>query len=318
MGTEGITVIITAYNTEKYIEETLDSVANQTWFKSHNKWEILLGIDHCERTLAKIKEIFHKYKNLRVFYMRENVGTYVTSNTLISYAKYERILRFDSDDVMKDIMVENLMTAMDTVKNCKLVQCYYENFPRLPNKRNIDLAHGVFMARKDLFDTYGGFMPWICAGDSEFLTRVGTKENRRFAKFPLVLFMRRIHDDSLTQNKDTGLKSELRSQYKKYIEEMSQSHPIIEMITADADEIPRETQTQQNDNTRNIVSVKEETPKEKIPENIQDTPNIQIVQKAEIPKKVNYVKSVISEQDKRVKKSSRVKLRLKTKSYIGV
>lgn len=37
MGTEGITVIITAYNTEKYIEETLDSVANQTWFKSHDE-----------------------------------------------------------------------------------------------------------------------------------------------------------------------------------------------------------------------------------------------------------------------------------------
>lgn len=316
MGTEGVTVIITAYNTEKYIEETLDSVANQTWFKSHNKWEILLGIDHCEHTLAKVKEIFHKYKNLRVFYMRENVGTYVTSNTLISYAKYERILRFDSDDVMKDIMVENLMTAMDIVKNCKLVQCYYENFPRLPNKRNVDLAHGVFMARKDLFDTYGGFMPWMCAGDSEFITRVGVKESECFAKFPLVLFMRRIHDDSLTQSKDTGFKSELRLQYKKYIKEMSQSHPVIEMITADADEIQRETQ--QNDSSKNIVSIKEETPEEKISENEQDTPNIQIVQKAEIPKKINYVKSVISEQDKRVKKSSRVTLRLRTKSYIGV
>lgn len=318
MGTEGITVIITAYNTEKYIEETLDSVANQTWFKSHDEWEILLGIDHCEYTLSKIKEIFHKYKNLRVFYTRENVGTYIVSNTLICKAKYARILRFDSDDIMKKDMVETMMTAMNTVKNCKLVQCYYEKYPGREGKCNTGKAHGVFLCKKSVLISYGGFMPWKCAADTEFLTRVGSIESKDFAAIPLVMFYYRIHEESLTQKKDTDMKSELRKQYKKYIEEMSQSHPIIEMVTADADEVLREAQTQQNDNSRNIVSIKEETPKEKILESKQDTPNIQIIQKAEIPKKVNYVKSIISEQDKRVKKSSRVKLRLKTKSYIGV
>lgn len=325
MGTEGVTVIITAYNTEKYIEETLDSVANQTWFKSHNEWEILLGIDHCEHTLAKVKEIFHKYKNLRVFYMCENMGTYIVSNTLISKAKYARILRFDSDDIMKKDMVETMMTAMNTVKNCKLVQCYYEKYPGREGKCNTGKAHGVFLCKKSVFVSYGGFMPWKCAADTEFLTRVGSIESKDFVAIPLVMFYYRIHEESLTQKKDTDMKSELRKQYKKYIEEMSQSHPIIEMITADADEVQRETQqneaqskTQQNDSSKNIVSIKEETPEEKISESKQDTPNIQTVQNAEIPKKVNYVKSVISEQDKRVKKSSRVKLRLKTKSYIGV
>lgn len=318
MGTEGVTVIVTAYNTEKYIEETLDSVVNQTWFKSHDEWEILLGIDHCESTLTKVKEIFHKYKNLRVFYMRENAGTYIVSNTLISKAKYARILRFDSDDIMKNDMVETMMTAMNTVKTCKLVQCYYEKYPSREGKCNTGKAHGVFLCKKSVFVSYGGFMPWKCAADTEFLTRVGSIESKDFAAIPLVMFYYRIHEESLTQKKDTNMKSELRKQYKTYIEEMSQSHPIIEMVTADADEVPRETQTQQNDSSRNMVSIKEETPKEKISESAQDTPNIQIVQKAEIPKKVNYVKSIISEQDKRVKKSSRVKLRLKTKSYIGI
>lgn len=47
----------------------------------------------------------HKYKNLRVMIMNENVGTYVTCNTIMSKARYEWLMRFDSDDVMYENMV---------------------------------------------------------------------------------------------------------------------------------------------------------------------------------------------------------------------
>ena len=151
MQNEGVSIIITAYHTEKFIEECLDSIASQTWFKNHDSWEIILGIDHCETTLEKVKEIMPKYRNLRVFYNTENVGTYITSNTLINKAKYARILRFDSDDIMKDDMVENMMSAMSTVNGCKLVQCYYENFPKKENGRNRDVAHGVSLCKKSVF-----------------------------------------------------------------------------------------------------------------------------------------------------------------------
>ena len=36
--TEGISVCITAYKSQDFIEECLDSVAEQTWFKTHNNW----------------------------------------------------------------------------------------------------------------------------------------------------------------------------------------------------------------------------------------------------------------------------------------
>lgn len=248
MKTESISIIITAYNTEKYIEEALDSVSNQTWFKHNDEWEILLGIDHCEKTLEKVKSIMDKYKNLRVFYMKENVGTYITSNTLISKAKYAKILRFDSDDIMNEYMVERMLDAMNTVNKCKLVQCYYKNFPKQEGKRGIDKAHGVFLCKKSVFTKYGAFMPWKCGADTEFLTRIDKNDVYPIA-FPQVLFLRRIHDESLTRNKETDMKSKLRKEYKKYIDEQSPNTPIIKTITAPAIEIFKDT----------VISIPEET-----------------------------------------------------------
>lgn len=236
MKNSGITIIITAYHTENYIEECLDSIASQTWFKDNEEWEILVGIDHCEKTLEKVKSIMGKYKNMRVFYMTENVGTYITSNTLISKARYAKILRFDSDDIMKDYMVERMIDAMYTVNKCKLVQCYYENFPKQEGKRGIDKAHGVFLCKKQVFTKYGAFMPWKCGADTEFHTRID-KNDICPAVFPQILFMRRIHNESLTRCKETDKNSELRGQYRNYIINESPKNPIIKTITAPAIEI---------------------------------------------------------------------------------
>lgn len=50
MKNEGVSIIITAYDTANYIEECLDSVYAQTWCKKVEEWEVLVGIDHCEKT----------------------------------------------------------------------------------------------------------------------------------------------------------------------------------------------------------------------------------------------------------------------------
>ena len=100
MNEEGVSICITAYHVEKYIKDCLDSVVNQTWFNTHNDWEIIVGVDGCEKTLSQLKTIMNNYKNLRVFMMDSNKGTYITSNTIMSNATYENIFRFDGDDII--------------------------------------------------------------------------------------------------------------------------------------------------------------------------------------------------------------------------
>lgn len=236
MKNDGISIIITAYNTADYIEECLNSIYTQTWFKKSENWEVLIGIDHCEKTLNKMQDIMHKYPNLRIFYMNENVGTYIVSNTLISKAKYNKILRFDSDDIMKENMVELMIEAMETVNKSKIILCYFETFPKKENKTTKSWAHGVFLCKKSVYIKYGCFMPWKCAADTEFLTRT-KKEDVQIVTIPLVLFYYRMHEKSLTKRKETSMQSELRKKYKKYIEKISPNTPVIETIVASYKEI---------------------------------------------------------------------------------
>ena len=68
---KGVSVILTAWNTQDYIEECLDSVYKQSFFKKNDNYEVLLGIDGCEKTLNKVKGIISKYPGLKVFYFKQ-------------------------------------------------------------------------------------------------------------------------------------------------------------------------------------------------------------------------------------------------------
>ena len=313
----GISIIITAYNTEKYIKECLDSIARQSWFIDNDEWEILVGIDHCEKTLKKVKSIMGNYKNLRVFYMAENVGTYITSNTLISKAKYARILRFDSDDIMKDCMVERMMDAMCTVNKCKLVQCYYENFPKQEGKRGIDKAHGVFLCKKQVFAKYGAFMPWKCGADTEFHTRID-KNDICPVVFPQILFMRRIHNESLTRRKETDKNSELRRQYHNYIINESPKNPIIKTVTAPAIEIFADTNVIIEEKLQPATSPSNEIV-QKIPVEIPaNTPEIIEEKPVENQQQIE-AETIVKKPGKYVKRIlPRVTRRIYTGKYTGI
>jgi len=212
---EGISICLTAWKTADYIEECLDSIENQSWFKTHDNFEVLLGIDACEETLAKVKEIMHKYRNLSVYMMEKNVGTYVTTNTMMNLAQYEWLLRFDTDDIMLPNMIETLMTRKG---NAEFVRFQMENFTESGvkcNRSKIQLAHGPILMKKTIFLKFKGYKDWVCSGDSDLIKRV--KHYCRYFELKEVCFRRRIQKNSLTVKKDTNNKSEERRRFNKLL-----------------------------------------------------------------------------------------------------
>lgn len=225
----GVSICISAWKTQDYIEECLDSVANQTWFKNHDNWEILLGIDGCEETLTKVKEIMHKYKNLRVMMMDRNVGTYVTCNTIMQEAKYEWLLRFDSDDAMLPNLVETCMK--EGVKN-DITRLLMENFTEnglVLNRPKIQLSYGSTLSKKNDFIKYGGYIDWLCDGDSERLTRL--KNVLNIGRTENVVLRRRLHSNQLTTKGVTKFGGEMRNEHKLYQITESVKTPFIETVT---------------------------------------------------------------------------------------
>ena len=208
----GVSICITAFKSVKFIKNTLNSITNQTWFKTNNNYEIILGIDGCNETLKYIKNIQKIYKNLIVIMMKENKGTYITTNTIMTISKYDHLIRFDSDDIMYPNFIEKIMSQN---KKYDMVIFKMRNYNIISKITYITEAIGQFMIKHWVFDYFGGFMPWKIGSDKEFKTRVIKFINVIYLKD--ILLLRQIHPESLTQSKKTNYSSKERKKKLIYI-----------------------------------------------------------------------------------------------------
>lgn len=206
-----VSILLTAYKTHEFIEDCLDSIENQTYFQNNDRFEVLLGIDACGDTLRKVEEIHHKYRNLRVFMLEENRGTYVTTNTLLDKIQYDNIIRFDTDDIMLPHMVNELLHFSDEKD---FIRFTFFNF--LKNLDNVYTtgdwaAAGAVFYKRWVIEKAGGYIDWPVSGDVELIKRL-ENTNVRFFTLLKKLFYRRIHAGALTVRNDTQNGSKIRTE----------------------------------------------------------------------------------------------------------
>jgi len=164
-----ISIVIPAYNCSDHIEECLDSIKNQT-LSDGIYYEILVGVDGCNSTLEKIKQIRHKYRNISVFNMKKNVGCYITLNTLISLTNYDTILILNADD----IVVDKMLYGLSQVKSYDIIRWKIKQFRESIDKSiPTDIyANGAICIKRYIFNICGGYMSERFSCDLELLTRV--------------------------------------------------------------------------------------------------------------------------------------------------
>lgn len=121
-----VSVLIPAYNHEKYIQETIRSIINQTY--QHIEL-IILDDGSQDSTWEKIAEM-QKASNERFarvhFETKNNEGTCRTLNKLIGLAKGEFIYMIASDDVAKPTAIEEEVKFLSTHQDYALVACNNE------------------------------------------------------------------------------------------------------------------------------------------------------------------------------------------------
>jgi hypothetical protein len=212
-------IVIPAYNCVDYIEQCLDSIENQTYFKKNNEFEVLVGVDGCQKTLSKILKIKHKYRNLRVFEFGTNKGCYVTLNSLILASNYDNICIFGADDWAYDTAINEYSKLNEMLIRNKFT--WVQN-GKIGKTSDFYGYGGICMQRK-LFDLMGGYIDWRCSGDYEFLERMPKDIKVGYIEKPLVFH--RKHKEQLTSNKDFGMSTEYRKkvnamvkkEYKKIV-----------------------------------------------------------------------------------------------------
>lgn len=90
-----ISVITPAYNAERFIRDTIDSVLQQTY----TNWEMII-VDDCstDDTLAIVKEYRRRDARIKLIVLEENSGSAVARNKAMENASGRYIAFLDSDD----------------------------------------------------------------------------------------------------------------------------------------------------------------------------------------------------------------------------
>jgi glycosyltransferase involved in cell wall biosynthesis len=117
-----VSIITPAYNSEKFIAQTIQSVQNQTY----QNWEMIIVDDASSDQTISIITDFTKYDSrIQFFKLDKNSGTGVARNIALSKSKGRYISFLDADDLWKP---EKLKTQIDflTIKNLPLAFSYYD------------------------------------------------------------------------------------------------------------------------------------------------------------------------------------------------
>lgn len=223
-----ISIVIPTFKNTRFIGECLKSIIDSI---GDTDSEVLVGIDHCQETLSHFES--NQYDDrIRIFFFESNVGPYVIKNTLAEISDSENILFFDSDDIMKPNMVEDIL---ERLRLFNVVRPMFINFfdgedtSKIEKTTSHMFAEGVFGIKKSVFLSMNGFEPWRCAADTDFKIRLG-KNLVLAGKTKSVSFFRRKHESNLTKSKETNFFSDTRKQYRKMIDEKTYFGPLPELI----------------------------------------------------------------------------------------
>lgn len=127
-----VSVIIPAFNAEEFIEESLNSVFNQTY----KKLEIIVINDgSTDNTLNILKEIKKKNLNLNILDIK-NHGQGYGRNLAVTKATGDYILFVDADDIINPLTIE---TALMTIIKDKSDFVFF-NWSRYDYKNKVELS----------------------------------------------------------------------------------------------------------------------------------------------------------------------------------
>ena len=111
MGMEKLlSIIVPAYNGEKYLEKCITSIIDQ----SYKNLEIILIDDKSPDLSGEICEKFAmKDDRIKVFHNKENMGIYGTRNKGISIASGDYVTFVDDDDYIEKTMYQKMMQKFE-------------------------------------------------------------------------------------------------------------------------------------------------------------------------------------------------------------
>ncbi len=207
-----VSIIVTTFNSKRFIENCLYSLINQTY---SNIEIIVIDDASSDDTENIVRKLMKKDKRIKYYKLKYNVGTYAAKNIAINYTNGEFVTCHDSDDFAHPQKIEKQVRPLIRYPWLVFTVSYWV---RLTDK-GIFYARQTYpllrlnpnstMFRKDIIINKVGLWDYVKIGaDSEFYYRLKIAFGRfRMFKIKKPLTIGSYRKNSLTANKSFGFKS---------------------------------------------------------------------------------------------------------------
>ncbi len=240
-----ISVIMTVYNAERFLEDAIESVLDQTF---SNFEFIILNDGSTDRSYKIICEYANKDNRIIVLNNERNTGIAKARTKCVKHAKGKYIATVDADDISEPMRFKKQYDYLEKYKNCGVVggfleifdsetgetigfRKYYEDDSRLRKKIFFysPIANPASMIRKEVYDNIGYYDPeYPPADDVDFWFRLGKKY--KFANIQEVLVKYRVHRNSATVKNINHVKDLTIKIRKKYMKGYGYSCTFLDKV----------------------------------------------------------------------------------------
>ena len=212
-----VSIIMPAYNSEKYIAQAITSVIEQTYVN----WELLIT-DDCstDETKKIIQEYTSRDTRIRPIFSEKNSGKpSIAKNSALPFIKGELIAFLDSDDFwMKDklsLQIQKLRSDPSLAlvytggywvdQNNNTIKSFLPKYPDGMNLKNMLIKYelnnqSVMITKEALDNTRQEFNSTILIGE-DYNLFMHIIANYKTASIADYLINYRIHNNALTKNK---------------------------------------------------------------------------------------------------------------------
>ena len=258
-----VSVLMTAYNREKYIAEAIESVLASTY----ENFELIIVDDASQdSTVVIARKYAEKDKRIKVYVNEENKGDYPNRNKAAEYAVGKYIKYVDADDILYYYGLEVMVRFTELFPEAGFgLGAYPEDdrpFPVLLTPREIylesfykrnhfDRAPGSGLIKKEVFHNVGGFSGKRMVGDYEFWFKIARYYS--MVKLPLDLYWNRLHGNQESQS-DYARKN--YDKLRKEVLDYNLAHPDCPLNREEIESVRKKIREQQFKNNIKALLLK--------------------------------------------------------------
>jgi len=237
-----VSVVMPAFNAEKYIPEAIESILNQT-FKDFEF--IIIDDGSSDRTWEIIQEFAKKDERIVPVKNEVNINVSQTRNKGINLAKGKYIVWADSDDISLPQRIEKQIDFMESNKEVGLCGSFMEFFGSSEKKsireysdkdevlrklifRQNPVAQPACIMRTVVLKKSGSYPNLSLSEDLYVFFRMG--EICKFSNIQEVLVRYRVHPGSLTSSKLKNMELNTIKIRKSFSKSKHYSFDVIDLI----------------------------------------------------------------------------------------